>query len=131
MSDAKDHNRNIPNFYMELPPEHFVARFAGKNARLNQAEFERVQWFWERRPNLDFSTLHATLNMLAVYIVLFTPLIHATQPNLIWIVHLIVSGAILILLLARGFLRVARHNKWKSNYDSAVIRLLRRQGSRP
>jgi hypothetical protein len=126
MSYQEHYHRKVPDLYSEFPPEHFVSQYAGKTAQPYQAELERAQWFWDRQPKARLLTLHAISNMIVIYLVLFTPLIHATQPNLAWVGNLIIGAATLALLIMYSFLCVSKYNKWKYDYERAIARLVRR-----
>jgi hypothetical protein len=116
MSYQEHYYTKVPDLYSEFPPEHLVSQYARKTAQPYQAELERARWFWDRQPQARLLRLHAIVNLIAIYLVLFTPLIHATQPNLAWAGHLIIGAAMLALLIMYTFLCVSKYNKWKSDY---------------
>jgi hypothetical protein len=121
----KDDNNHALDFYSDLSPEHLVLRHAGKTAQVDRAELQRARWFWERRPTASiYFRFREIINVVGIYIAMFLSLLGVGRPSLSCMCNLIAIGATLVLLVGGAFMDISRYNRWKSDYDRAIVRLI-------
>jgi hypothetical protein len=72
--------------YEELPPAALIKSLHLERAAINQDEFSRAEWFWDRRPKVLSESLSFFFFYLTVLVCLFYLVPDTISSLLLWIV---------------------------------------------
>ena len=102
--------------YVDLSPADLVEFLTLEPTVIDQAEFARVEWFWNRRPKV----LLENLIVLFGYVIVFVCLLYRIPEDLPALLFWTVAGA------SWAFVEWFRLDRWGNEYESSIKRLLLR-----
>jgi hypothetical protein len=100
--------------YEELSPADLMESLHLERAVINQEEFSRAEWFWNRRPKVLFEKLI----LLFCYTIIFVCLLYGVPESCPLLFFWTVAGASCALA---GWFRLDR---WRNEYQSSIRRAL-------
>jgi hypothetical protein len=106
--------------YDELPPGDVIKSLHLERAAINQDEFSRAEWFWNRRPKL----LCETLTFYFCYIVVFCCLFYLVPKNVPLVLLWFVAG------VGCAFVDCVRIDRWRNEYKSSIKRVILHRSER-
>ena len=104
----------------ELPPSELLESFHAGRATLNQDEFSRAEWFWNRRPKLVCANVVFLLSYIIVFACLLYLVPESFPPLLVWVLTGL-SCVLVDCLHLEG---------WKTEYKSSIKRVVARLSKR-
>ena len=102
--------------FPEMPPRAILTKIQADKFLLDDAEFKRAQWFWNRRPSLILGEdwlVYALVMLLGLGLFLVP----------FWGVTL--SCSWITAALVGIFSDIVRLSRWRRDYEQSVARLLR------
>jgi hypothetical protein len=102
--------------YVELTPADLIKSLNLETATVDQDEFSRVEWFWNRRPKVLMENLTALFCYTIVFVCLLYRIPEDFTPLLVWTL----AGA------SCAFVEWFRLDRWRNEYESSIKRLLLR-----
>jgi hypothetical protein len=114
-----DNDAQFPTLFEDLPPETLVSLKMNKKVAINYDELQRAKWFWARRPRRISCIQNAAMVLVlcAVFYVIAFQQIIAEAFN-----GVILSAVCASLVVI--FTHICRYAQWKSEYRSAILRIL-------
>src|SRR5580704_3285995 len=103
-----------------VPPRALMNSFHLERAAINQDEFSRAEWFWNRRPKALCETLTFYCCYTLVFICLLCFVPHSVPLFILWFVAAVIFGIV-------DCIRVDRwRREYKSSIKRAIVHLLER-----
>ena len=102
------------SIYDERPPAEVIKSLHLERAAINQDEFSRAEWFWNRRPKV----LCETLTFYFCYIVVFFFLLYLVPKNIPSFLLWFVAG------VSCAFVDCVRIDRWRNDYKSSIKRVI-------
>jgi hypothetical protein len=101
------------SIYGERPPGEVIKSLHLERAAINQDEFSRAEWFWNRRPKV----ICETLTFYFRYIVVFFFLLYLVPKNVPSFPLWFVAG------VSCAFVDCVRIDRWRNEYKSSIKRV--------
>lgn len=119
----RERERQLKTLYPDMPPRALLVKCLGENVSVNCDEFQRAQWFWERRPNKLVLSRNKALRILLLYLLflIISIFVHEQTPatdvirSIAWIALAAIAVAV--------FVDISRYAQWKWEYCRAISRL--------
>jgi hypothetical protein len=121
----REHERHLHKLYPDLPPKALLLQHLGKNGAGNCDEFQRAQWFWERRPNKLVLSPDKAVQIGILYILLFVTSVILHNQSLATNVIRCVAWMALAAIGVAVFVDITRYAQWKWEYRCAISRAIR------
>jgi hypothetical protein len=102
------------SIYDERPPGDVIRSLHLERAAINQDEFSRAEWFWNRRPKL----VCETLIFYFLYIAVFCGLFYLVPKNVLLFFLWFVAG------VGCALVDCVRIDRWRNEYKSSVKRVI-------
>jgi hypothetical protein len=102
------------SFYAEGPPGEVIKSLHLERAAINQDEFARAEWFWNRRPK----ALCETVTFYFCYIVVFFSLLYLVPKSVPSFLLWFVAG------VSCAFVDCIRIDWWRNDYKSSIKRVI-------
>jgi hypothetical protein len=118
----REHERHLHELYPDLPPKALLLQHLGKNGAGNCDEFQRAQWFWERRPNKLVLSPDKAVQIGTLYILLFVTSVILHNQSLAANVIRCVAWMALAAIGVAVFVDITRYAQWKWEYRCAISR---------
>ncbi len=98
----------------ELPPRKLIESLHLERAAINQDEFSRAEWFWNRRPKLVFENLCPLFCYIVVFVCLLYLVPESIAALLVW----------MLLGVSCVFVDCVRLGVWRAEYESSIKRVV-------
>ena len=98
----------------DVPPRALIKSFHLERAPINQDEFSRAEWFWNRRPNV----LCENLTCFFCYIIVFVCLLYCVPESVPLLLVWMVAG------VSCAFIDCVRLDRWRNEYRSSIKRAI-------
>jgi hypothetical protein len=102
----------------ELSPADLLKSLEPQRSAVNQDEYSRAEWFWQRRPKVLFQNI----TCLFCYVVVLVCLIYSVPDSWLSLLVWLVAGA------SCSFVEWLRLDRWRSEYGSSLNRVLLARG---
>ncbi len=120
MDARKTVSAKTPWRYEELPPAVLIESLQPDRAAIDQDEFSRAEWFWNRRPEM----LCGSLAFVFCYLAVFVCLLCLVPDTILLLFGWIVAGAI------GGFVEGVCLERWRNDYEASITRIIVRSSER-
>src|SRR5262252_2742506 len=109
------------NRYTDFPPDDLLERCSVATDAIDQAELERAEWLWRRRPRyVLFDGGKVLWGRLVTYVLAILFLVSFDVPGLI------VAAVFSFLAAAIVLFDYYARERWRRDYDIALCRLIKR-----
>jgi hypothetical protein len=100
--------------YEELPPAALIKSLHLEPTVIDEDEFSRAEWFWNRRPKV----LSESLSFVFLYLTVLVCLLYLVPDTISFILLWIVAGA------SCASVDRIRLDRWRNEYESNIKRVL-------
>jgi hypothetical protein len=98
----------------DVPPRALIKSFHLERSPINQDEFSRAEWFWNRRPKV----LSENLTCVFCYMIVFLCLLYRLPESVPLLLVLMVAG------VSCAFVDCVRLDRWRHEYRSSIKRTI-------
>ena len=109
------------NRYTDFPPDDLLERCSVATDAIDQAELERAEWLWRRRPRyVLFDGGKVLWGRLVVYVLAILFLVSFDIPGLL------IASALSFVAATMVLIDYYWRERWRRDYDVALCRLIKR-----